>query len=137
MTKSLFETNLDDVQAVVELPIGKYVGTIVSTKHQSMDDEKEKISIGFKVLQPVSEVDLTGVNLNRYVYKTIILTEKSFPYVKKELIEAGVATEGESLKGAIASLEGQEVEFQVVEDSWEKKNERPYKPSVGRFKVAS
>lgn len=137
MTKSLFDTNLDDVKEIREAPPGKYVGTISYTRREPKDDGKEKISIGFKIKAAVDDLDLDGVNLNRYVYKTIILSEASFPYVKKELKEAGLDLSGTTLKDVISSLEGQDVEFTVGEDDYQKKQGREYRATVLRFKLAA
>ena len=136
MTQSLFEKNLDDVTEIREAPAGKYVGTIASTRRTTKDNGSELISLGFKIKEPVDEVDLTGVNLNRYVYKTLVVTEASFPYVKKELKEAGLDLSGSSLKEVLSNLEGADTEFTVAADEYAKKIGNGYRAAVTRFKVA-
>jgi hypothetical protein len=136
MTKSMLDTNLDTVQEIRELPAGKYVGRVISYKSEDQD-ERTKISLAFKVLEAVGDADLTGVNLNRYVYKTIIITEKSNQYVKKDLIEAGLDVAGLTYKEIFSSLEGQDVEFSVAADPWHKKTFDKYRPTVTEFRIVA
>lgn len=133
---SLFEQNLDDVQETRELPPGKYSGNIIGHKKDVTSKGTEKLSISFRPKETLTDADLKGVQLNKYVYMTLWLTEKAQSWNKTFLMKAGVETDGLSMKEIFENLDGQEVIFTVEEDKFAKDTYKTYKPQVTDFKVA-
>lgn len=132
----MLEQNLDDVVATRALPPGRYAGNIISWKQSKTATGTEKASLAFRVKEALTDTDLSGVELNKFVYMDVWLTDNTKKRNKTMFVNANIDSDGKSYKEIFDSLESADVVFEVGADDWAQKNRDEYRPVVTKFKLA-